>query len=115
MIDVATIIKELHLKILTETKDLSKVEIKSGYTSDLLSCVIAGASNQGIWVTIQAHYNIIAVAALLELNAIIITEGAEPDAATLKKANEEGITILGSTNNSFWVVGKLWELGIRAE
>ena len=113
MSNLATIIDKLELKILTEEKDFSQILVKNGYTSDLLSCVMAGASNQSIWVTIQAHNNIVAVAALLELSAIIITEGAMPDPATIQKANEENITLLQTELNSFQTVGKLWDLGIR--
>lgn len=109
------IIDQLNLTVLTEPKDFTQVEPTTGYTSDLLSCVMAGASHQGIWVTLQAHANIVAVAALLDQSAIIISEGAMPDPATLAKANEEGITVLSSEKPSFYVVGKLWELGLRSE
>jgi len=115
MTDLKKIIKELDLKLLTSEKEFSDIQVTSGYTSDLLSCVMAGAQNHGIWVTLQAHNNIIAVAALLDLSAIIITEDSIPDPATIVKANDEEITLLSSKHNSFWVVGKLWELGIRAE
>jgi len=115
MTTLGTIIDELKLEILTEEKDFNKINVKNGYTSDLLSCVMAGAPHQSVWVTLQAHNNIIAVAALLELSAIIITEGATPDTNTIKKANEEDVTLLSTKSNSFEVVGKLWELGIRSE
>lgn len=115
MTDLQTVINQLGLTILTKTKDFSSVQISAGYTSDLLSCVMAGAPNQGIWVTLQAHNNIIAVASLLDLSAIIITEGAQPDEATINKANQEEITLLSTENNSFYIAGKLWELGIHAE
>jgi hypothetical protein len=113
MSNLAIIIDKLELKVLTEEKDFSQILVKNGYTSDLLSCVMAGAPNQSVWVTIQAHNNIVAVAALLELSAIIITEGAMPDPATIYKANEESITLLQTELNSFQTVGKLWDLGIR--
>lgn len=115
MINLATIIEKLELNVLTAEKDFSQISVKKGYTSDLLSCVMAGAPNSSIWVTLQAHNNIVAVAALLELSAIIITEGAIPDPVTIRKANEEGITLLQTELNSFHTVGLLWELGIRAE
>lgn len=108
------ICKELNLTLLTEPKDFSQITPTSGYTSDLLSCVMAGAQHQGIWVTLQSHINIIAVAALLELSSIIITEGAMPDPTIIAKANQEGIALFSTSKPSFWVVGKLWELGIRA-
>jgi hypothetical protein len=107
------VIKALNLKVLTNGKDFSSITPEGGYTSDLLSCVMAGASHKSIWVTLQAHTNIVAVAALLELSAIIITEGASPDQITIDKANEEGIVLLSSQERSFNVVGSLWEMGIR--
>jgi predicted transcriptional regulator len=107
------IIQDLGLTVLTEKKPFDKMVPSFGYTSDLLSCVMAGAKRGGIWVTLQAHLNIVAVAALLDLNAVIITEGAQPDAAAIAKANEEGVTLLATSKSTFYVVGKLWELGLR--
>lgn len=109
------IITQLNLTVLTASKDFSQIEPSTGYTSDLLSCVMAGAPHQGIWVTLQAHANIVAVAALLDQSAVIISEGAMPDATTIAKANEEGIVLLSSEKPSFYVVGKLWEMGLRSE
>ena len=51
---------------------------------------------------------------LLELSAVIITEGAMPDPDTLAKANDEGITLQSTTEFTYPVVGKLWEMGLRA-
>jgi hypothetical protein len=108
------IINHLGLEVLTtKERDFSAVEPQSGYISDLLSCVMAGANPQSIWVTLQAHINIVAVGALKEVAAIIITEGAMPEESTLQKAEEEGITLLSTSLPSFHIVGKLWELGLR--
>ncbi|GAP14922.1 predicted transcriptional regulator containing CBS domains [Longilinea arvoryzae] len=108
------IIDRLNLTVLTIPKEFDKIEPSAGYASDLLSCVMAGAPHQGIWVTLQAHANIVAVAALLDQSAVIITEGAMPEPATVAKANEEGITLLSSKEPTFFVVGQLWELGLRS-
>ncbi len=107
------IIDNLRLTCLTETRDFSQVIPESGYASDLLSCVMAGARHHGIWVTLQAHANIVAVAALLELSAVVITEGAMPEADTIAKANEEGVNLLFTEEPTFYVAGRLWEMGLR--
>jgi len=107
------IIKQLDLKLLTKSEDFSGSNLNIGYVSDMLSCVMTGARQHSIWVTLQAHNNIVAVACLLDIAAVIITESAMPDADTIKKANEEGVVLLSSEANSFHVVGKLWELGLR--
>ncbi len=107
------IIDELGLTSYTTPTDYTEILPTSGYCSDLLSCVMTGAKNKGIWITLQAHANIVAVAALLELSAIIITEGAIPEPATIDKANQENIILLGTSEPNFEVVGKLWTLGIK--
>jgi hypothetical protein len=109
------IIDTLNLTVLTNKKNFTAIEPTSGYASDLLSCVMSGAAHGGLWVTLQAHTNIVAVAALLELSAIIITEGADPDENTIQKANEEEITLLASKETTFYIAGKLWEMGLRAK
>ena len=108
------IINHLNLQVLTDPKPFSEVPVTSGYCSDLLSCVMTGAEPNGVWITLMAHSNIVAVAALLDLSAIIITEGAQPDPETIQKANEKDVIILSSPHPNFQIVGQLWELGLRA-
>lgn len=112
---LAEIIQQMELTVLTEQHEFAELTPTAGYTSDLLSCVMANAPKQGIWVTLQAHTNIVAVAALLDLCAVIITEGAVPDPAVVTKANQEGVILLSTAKQSFHVVGKLWEIGLRTE
>ena len=108
------IIKELDLKILTDLPKLSESQATTGYASDMLSCVMAGAKQQSLWVTLQSHLNIVAVATLLDLCAIIITEGNTPEAAVIKKAVEEEVILLSTPESTFEIAGKLWQMGIRA-
>jgi predicted transcriptional regulator len=107
------IIDTLDLSVLTAPKDFSQVVPTSGYASDLLSCVMAGAKNNGLWITLQAHINIVAVAALLDLAAILITEGAQPDEAVIRKANEQGVILLSTKLPTYTVIGKLWESSLK--
>jgi len=107
------IIDRLDLKPVTEPVDYSQIQPSSGYTSDLLSCVMAGAKPNSLWVTLQAHVNIVAVAALLEMCAVIITENAQPDPSTVAKANNQSIILLTTPRFSFEIVGELWEMGLR--
>jgi BioD-like phosphotransacetylase family protein len=88
-------------------------EVTGGYASDLLSCVMARARKGNVWVTLQSHLNVVAVASLLELAGIIITEGAAPDAATLSKATAEGLPVLTTAKTTYSVVGELTQLGIQ--
>src|SRR5215213_6379876 len=107
------IIDQFNLTVLTETREFSTISPTGGYSSDLLSCVMAGARKGYLWTTLQAHLNIVAVAALNEVAAIIITENAQPDAASIAKANQQGVILLSTTQPTYEINGKLWEFGIR--
>ena len=108
------IIEELDLTLLTVERDFSRITPVAGYASDMLSRVMACAPRDGaLWVTLQAHGNIVAVGAVLGLSAIIVTEGETPDQDTIAKANEVGITLLATREPTFSVVGNLWRLGLR--
>ncbi|HNS49955.1 MAG TPA: DRTGG domain-containing protein [Anaerolineae bacterium] len=93
-------------------RDLER-KVTGGYASDMLSCVMAKAKEGNIWVTLQAHQNVVAVGSLLNLAAIVVTEGVEPDHDTLARADEQGVVVLSSAQDSFAVAGRLYEAGIR--
>ena len=75
---------------------------------------MAGAKAGNIWVTLQAHLNVIAVASLIELAAVVITEGVSPDPETIRRAQETGIPLLTTARDTFTTVVALAELGIGA-
>ncbi len=50
-------------------------EVTCGYTCDLLSWVMAHGKAGMAWITVQTHMNVIAVASLMEMAAVIIPEG----------------------------------------
>lgn len=107
------IIEQLDLRVLTESRDFTAVTPTGGYSSDLLSCVMAGAKKGHIWITLQAHLNIVAVAALNEVAAVIITENAQPDAASIERANQQGVILLSTPQPTYEVNGGLWLMGVR--
>ena len=106
------IVDRFPLEVLSGAGRLDR-SVRGGYASDLLSCVMAGAKEGNIWVTLQAHPNVIAVADLRELACVIITEGMRPDDETVARANDKGIPLLLSEENTFQVVGRLIGLGVR--
>jgi len=75
--------------------------ISGGYCGDLLSDVMANARENSVWLTVQSHQNIVAVAVLKEMACIIITCGNKPDKATCEKADQENIPIFLSERSAF--------------
>ena len=109
---VKDIITILGLKVFGGSKGLNH-EVTGGYTSDLLSDVMGHAENGKIWITLQTHKNVIAIASLKDLAAVILIKGLEPDTDMLAQAEEEGIPVLGTNEQAFETSGKMFNLLIR--
>jgi predicted transcriptional regulator len=103
--------QQLSLKVQAAADKLGR-EVTGGYASDLLSCVMAKAESGNVWVTIQGHPNIVAVASLLDLAGIIVAEGMNVDAATVEKAEHEGVPILSTSLTTYTIVSELFKLGV---
>lgn len=109
---LSEIVSALDLRVAAGAGRL-ETEVTGGYTSDLLSCAMAGAGQGNVWVTLQGHLNVVAVASLNELAAVIITEGKPVSADTASKAEEEAVVLLQTPLPSYQVIGRLWDLGVR--
>ncbi|MCE5347788.1 MAG: serine kinase [Bacteroidales bacterium] len=106
---ITDIIKALNLKVISGQNGLTN-EIKGGYVSDLLSDVMGNAKEGEVWITLQTHQNIIAIASLKDLSAIIIVKGSVPEADTIAKSNTENIPVLSTDQDTFSIAGRLFEL-----
>jgi serine kinase of HPr protein (carbohydrate metabolism regulator) len=106
-------VKELaeraNLKIISGEEGLN-AEIKVGYTCDLLSDVMGHAEQGYAWITLQTHKNIMAIASLKELAAIILVKGLQPEADTLEQSNTENIPILSTGLEAFEISGIVYNL-----
>lgn len=103
------LVKRLNLKVFS-CENLLEREFEGVYVCDLLSDVLGNAKPKQIWVTLQTHKNIVAIAQLKQLSAVILVKGLEPNETTVKKAEEEKIILLGSEKETFDLVGDLTEL-----
>lgn len=106
------IVEDLNMDVHTGEDNLD-VDVTGGYSSDLLSDVIGNAQEGHIWITLQTHQNIVAVAVMKSLAGIILISGREPDEETKKKADEEDVPILTSDLSTFELIGQLYQMGVR--
>lgn len=66
------------------------------YCCDLLSVAMSSAPADGIWFTVMANLNTLAVAALTDTACVVLCQNASLDEAAQAKAREEGITVLAT-------------------
>lgn len=109
---LADLVETLGLEVKSARASLGG-EVTGGYAGDLLSDVIANGKEGNVWVTLQIHVNVVAVASMKGLAGVILVNGREPEEDTVEKAETEAIPLMVSQLPAFELVGRLYRLGIR--
>lgn len=103
------IVEKLPLSVRCSGDRLERT-VTGGYSGDLMSDVIANGQPGNLWITMQVHVNIIAVAVLKDIAGIIIVRGREPAPETVSRASAEHVPILVSDLPAFEIAGRLYAL-----
>lgn len=106
---VKELVNELNLTVLSGQQGLDR-EIEGCYVSDLLSDVMGNAEMNNVWVTLQTHKNVMAIASLKDLACVILVKGQTASDDTLEQSNEEGIPFLSTNMQTFETAGKIYDL-----
>ncbi|HRW63572.1 MAG TPA: DRTGG domain-containing protein [Bacteroidales bacterium] len=106
---VSDLINSLGLKVVSGQSGLNR-QVTGGYVSDLLSDVMGNSKEGQIWITLQTHKNVMAIASLKDLAAVIMVKGFMPDEDTIEHSNQEGVPVLVTNEQTFEIAGKLYEL-----
>jgi len=106
-VNLKEVLEKTEARMITGESETDR-ECRGFYVSDLLSDVMGNAGEGEVWLTIQTHSNVVAVALLLNLAAVLFTAGAEPDATTIEKARAEGVVLLATALPTFEAAGRLY-------
>ncbi|MGM0369964.1 MAG: serine kinase [Bacillota bacterium] len=108
---IKEVAQELDLETVVEND--GQVEVTGGYVGDLLSNVMSQAQAGDLWITIQGHQNVAAIALLTDAAGVVVAEGLDIDDDTIAKAQDKGINLYQSDLSSYELVGNLYQLGIK--
>ena len=106
---VKELVEKLNLKVLSGEKGLDR-EIDGCYISDLLSDVMGIAMEGNIWITLQTHKNVMAVASLKEMSCIILVKNLMPNDETIEQSNDEDLPILQTNLPTYEIAGLVYNL-----
>ena len=87
-------------------------QISGAYIGDLLSWVMGRAGKDSVWLTIMSNVNVLAVASLADVSAVIFTEGVIPDDEIIITAKEIEINLISTELSSYSASKVLATLGI---
>ncbi len=105
---ISEIAEALQLETVTEIAE--DRDVTGVYACDFLSRVMSCCGAGNIWITVQTHLNVLAVAELNDAACIIVPEGISPGSATVEKAMEKGIAILSSGKSAYELCWRLHDL-----
>ena len=77
------------------------------YIGDLLSWVMGRAACDNVWITIMSNVNIVAVATLVDVAAIILAEGVTLDESVRNTAKAKGVNIYTSEKTAYQLAKEL--------
>ena len=106
---VQELVEKLNLNVLAGEKGLDR-GIDGCYISDLLSDVMGNAMEGNIWITLQTHKNVMAVASLKELACIILVKNLVPNDETIEQSNDEDLPILQANLPTYEIAGLVYNL-----
>ncbi len=81
--------------------------VEAGFTSDLLSDIMANAPAHSVLITLQSHLNTVAVATLAGVHAIVLCSRRQAPPDMLEAARREGILLLQTDDNQYQASVKL--------
>lgn len=87
-------------------------EVKGAYIGDLLSWVMGRAKSGNLWLTIMSNVNVLAVASLADISAVVLTEGVLPESEVIDAAQEKGINLLSTSLPSYEAAKALISAGL---
>lgn len=103
------LVDKLELQCLTPVRDR---EVSGCYASDLLNDVFTNGRDGTLWITVQTHRYVAAVATLLDFAAVVLTGGRQPEPELLELAQQEGVCLLATPMCAFEVAGRLFVAGV---
>ncbi len=89
-----------HLELCPFVVADDSVEVTGVHCGDLLSHVMANVEEGQLWITIQGHVNVVAVAQLRDVACIVLAGDNAPDPQTISKARALGVNICGSSRSA---------------
>ncbi|MDD5474980.1 MAG: DRTGG domain-containing protein [Syntrophales bacterium] len=106
------VVKVLDAKLLVGEDRHLAIEVKTAFSADLMSDVLAFAKSGSLILTGLTTPQVVRTASILDAIALIIVRGKTPPQDTLKLAHELDIPVLSTNYILFETSGRLYANGI---
>ena len=107
------IAKVIDAEALCCEEKLDLIDVKSAYSCDLMSDVLAFCSPGALLITGLTNIQIVRTAQMLEIPAVLFVRGKLQQSEKVELARESGIPLLFCKHNMFHTSGILYGIGIK--
>ncbi|MCL1983029.1 MAG: hypothetical protein FWG53_08100 [Clostridiales bacterium] len=95
-------------------EDRLGTDINTADGADMMSDVLAFASEHGVLLTGLVNSQVVRTAEMMDITCIIFVRGKTPDQSIIDLAGNCGIVIMKTREKMFSACGKLYEAGMRS-
>lgn len=110
---VSELMRILRLTPLTRPAERERsAVIRDAIVCDLMSDVLAHGRPEMIWITVQVHLNVIAVAKCTGIPAVVVCNGLAVPQRTIARAQEENVQLFSSDSTAYHLCCEIYQSGI---
>lgn len=109
----AELISAFDLRVCSDVPEAKLLDPVSGVIAcDMMSEVLARGDAAMLWVTVQTHLNVVALARFLDLSMVLVPYGLPVPEETAGRASTEGVLVCRTEMSAYELCGKLYALGV---
>ena len=105
-------IAELLRASILSSEDMLDTEVQNAFCCDMMSDVLAFATNQSVLITGLLNPQVVRTAMMLDMHCIVFINGKEPTPVIVSLADANDIVIMVTGESMFHAAGTLFDTGL---
>ena len=105
-------IAELLKARVLSSEHMLDTEVQNAFCCDMMSDVLAFATNQSVLITGLLNPQVVRTAMMLDMHCIVFINGKEPTPEIVSLADANDIVIMVSDESMFRAAGRLFDTGL---
>ena len=105
-------IAELLKARVLSSEHMLETEVQNAFCCDMMSDVLAFATNQSVLLTGLLNPQVVRTAMMLDMHCIVFINGKEPTPEIVSLADANDIVIMVSDESMFRAAGRLFDTGL---
>lgn len=93
-------------------REMLDTEVQNAFCCDMMSDVLAFATNQSVLITGLLNPQVVRTAMMLDMHCIVFIQGKEPTPEIVSLAEANDIVVMVTPESMFRAAGRLYDTGL---